>query len=353
MGDAQCAKRRRLGALKSSLPYCSQEAFVAIAQHREQLSDCTAKDLRKGRDEQTQIATPYGPLHTSLAVPLAEGAASQNVEIQNPFAILYFAVTTSAAFSEVVKQTLRVNPCSYVNPWHMIFYNDEVSPGNQLAFKNVRKLQGFYWSLLEWGAAALSNEDMWFELTFLRSTVTKTLRAGISGLIVTLVSFMFLSDTGHNFRNGVTIPLFDGTIVTLFIMFGITLADEGALHFIYESKGSAGLKCCALCCNVYDAKNERGIEETATPRGPVLHTCCEHAKLFLMTCAMHIAIVNRLISSATVLGKDMKGHTSHPTLFLNYVARYSAMRRAIRFYINTLLQRIRCNIICVRLPRTP
>jgi len=307
MADAakRAAKRQRLGELRATLPFISQEALSAISQ-RPDLPACSRKDIRKSRDDETKINTPYGTLHTTIEVPQLESDSPLQVEIQNPFAILWFSVTLSVAFSGLIANALQRCPCTFANPWHVIMYNDEISPGNQLAFKNARKLQGIYWSILELGIAALCNEECWFEVCFLRSVLTKTINGGIRMLIGAIITFMFLGSHGHNFTtSGVCITLACGRVVTLFLKYAITLADEAALHAIYESKGATGLKCCLLCLNCFDGKNARHIVESPDLGGAVLHTCSEFRKLVLLTPALLDAILARLVAAHGALGQDL------------------------------------------------
>ena len=49
---------------------------------------------------------------------------------------------------------------SPTTPLTLCLYADEVLPGNPLAVTTDRKLWCFYWTVLEFGSAALSNEDM-------------------------------------------------------------------------------------------------------------------------------------------------------------------------------------------------
>ena len=53
-------------------------------------------------------------------------------------------------------------------------YADEVVPGRELIAYNEKKLWVLYWSFLDFGPAALSNEDAWFTGLVLRSHMVKT-----------------------------------------------------------------------------------------------------------------------------------------------------------------------------------
>ena len=174
--DKRLAKRQRIAQLRAELPYVSQEALAAISvvAQRGNLPACSRKDIRIGRDADVSTDTPYGKLHTTIDAPQVDSSEPPlKIEIQNPFAMLWYAVTVSAAFNSMIGAALQRIPCTFEHPWRLLIYNDEISPGNQLAFKNARKLQGIYWTILELGIAALSNEDCWFEACFLRSMMSK------------------------------------------------------------------------------------------------------------------------------------------------------------------------------------
>ena len=57
------------------------------------------------------------------------------------------------------------------DPWSLILYTDEVTPGNALATQTSRKVYAIYYSFKEMGAAALACEDVWFCLATIRSTL--------------------------------------------------------------------------------------------------------------------------------------------------------------------------------------
>ena len=44
----------------------------------------------------------------------------------------------------------------------IIEYTDEIVPGRELIKNNDKKIWILYWSFLDFGPAALSNEDAWF-----------------------------------------------------------------------------------------------------------------------------------------------------------------------------------------------
>ena len=304
MGDENAAKRARILGLRDRLPFLSVAALAKVSEiaQTEPIPEITEKTIRMARNQECETATPYGKVHETIRVPGKLAGHSFDVEVQHPFAFLYYVISMSACLSNLILRLIDTVGCSPMNPWHLIFYNDEITPGNQLSYANLRKCQCVYWSLLEFGNY-LSDEEAWFCALLLRSTVAAKAVCGISTIVGLLVR-LFFSEVSHNFStSGITLKLFNGRTVQVWIRYAITLADEAALKYIYESKGSAGLKPCSLCINVYDAKNERGIVEGGRC---VLHTCADAGKLVFLTAVLFEAIVARLLAAAATSAEALK-----------------------------------------------
>lgn len=152
------AKLAKLCDLRCRVPFVSQSALAGILQLARQgeLPDtCRRQDIRASRDVAVQQQTPYGPLHQQIKVM----PGNIELEVQHPFAMLYHCSLKSAALSKLIAATAEKQPPTLMDPWHLVLYADEILPGNQLAYKHSRKFWGIYWSILEFGAAALSDED--------------------------------------------------------------------------------------------------------------------------------------------------------------------------------------------------
>ena len=154
-------KLARLRSLRDRLPYISQSALAAVLQiaKKEPLPSGHRKDLKAARDEVAKIHTPYGTLHRTIKLPHRVGGEDISVEMQDPFAMMYHCCETSRPFSALVSRCVAARPPTLATPWNIIFYTDEVSPGNQLGYKHPRKLWAIYWSVLEFGPEVLSDED--------------------------------------------------------------------------------------------------------------------------------------------------------------------------------------------------
>ena len=119
---------------------------------------------------------------------------------------------------------------SIANPWGLVIYNDEITMGNQLRKDSRRKLEGFYWSIINFGTDVLSDEMAWLEVCTVRSTIRKTMSAGLTGLFAALLKTLFADDGPDMSVAGIDVELFDHRHVHLWIALRMTIADESALH---------------------------------------------------------------------------------------------------------------------------
>ena len=89
-------------------------------------------------------------------------------------------------------EKLKDKPPSLENPWHIVLYTDEVTPGNPLATMNNRKFHAVYWSFMEFGANALSREEAWCTIAAEYSVHVSKLSAGLSQAVAKLLKCFFL-----------------------------------------------------------------------------------------------------------------------------------------------------------------
>lgn len=152
----------RLQALRATLPYMSHRALSAVLQAAQQgpLPDsCSRSSVARSRDAAVKLETPYGPLHQHIRVSVVGEDDPVCLEVQHPFAILYWQVRHCQRFARFIVRLHGRQPSSPVQPWKLVIYTDEITPGNQMAYQNARKLWGWYWSVLDFGSAALSDEE--------------------------------------------------------------------------------------------------------------------------------------------------------------------------------------------------
>ena len=297
-------------SLRQRLPQISQlalSALLKISQEEGLPSHVHRRQLRAARDRLIREATRYGPLHQVIEVPTKDDMFLK-VEVQHPLAMLCVAVPQSAYMSEVFRSALAKYPCSQHQPWDMVLYNDEVTPGNPLAHYNARKSETFYWTCLQFGSHVLCNESAWFEVCVLRSTLRKTVKGGLSGLAAAVLRHLFFNPERGQVdvsKAGVCFQLDDGMFVTIWLQLGIILADESALHSLLNFKGASGLKPCSKCSNVFlkHLMINRGI--TSTPDLEVVdHACADSTKFAKQSDAMVAAVLMRLEAAKGSTGFD-------------------------------------------------
>ena len=81
------------------------------------------------------------------------------------------------------------------------------------------------------------------------------------------------------------------------------IADECAIHSLYNCKGSSGIKPCLLCNNVFAAREVRNIVEADVSGKSVHHTEHDLSKLKPVTSGWLDAIVRRLTNGRAQLNK--------------------------------------------------
>ena len=134
------------------------------------------------------------------------------------------------------------------SPLSLVFYSDEITPGNVLRPDNKRKVHAFYIAFKEFGPAHLCQEAAWLPLAVLRSCVAKRVAGGFSAVCRTLLGTIFGGP--HCLQAaGVVLKLPEGPRL-VFARLSNILGDEAALKAIWSSKGAAGLLPCFNCKNV-------------------------------------------------------------------------------------------------------
>jgi hypothetical protein len=259
--DDRPTKLRKLNAFRRQLPHVTASALgailAAVATHG--LPDLhTRDDLRQARDLQAAAVTPYGPILQTVEVQSKDDTPKQ-LTIAHPFALLWTAVSECLPFMELFKEQLRQKPSTPEEPWRIILYSDEVTPGNVMSPNNKRKFHAIYWSFLELGAHALSREECWFCTATAYSTFINDLHAGLSQAFAAVIK-VFFDSSGFDFSlGGINLP-FSGGDIRLFAKLGVVIQDGGAHKSVWSSRGDAASKFCLLCKNLF-TKSSRMVDE--------------------------------------------------------------------------------------------
>ena len=262
-----------LQSLRSRMPHCTQSALAAMleAARGGQLPAqvCRRADIREARDAMCQRRTRYGTIHQHVELEFISGGRTR-VEMQSPQAMLYELTQSSQSFSAMLERAYDKHGSTVQRPWGLILYNDEITPGNQLRQQNPRKFEGFYWTLAEFGMENLCDEEAWLECLILQSSIRKRNAGGLSAVTAAVIKAFFTGE--HDMRlAGITLVLFNGRSIHIWVRLRIVVADESALHAMHGNMGSSGLKICMLCSNVYNWRTWRpqgaSLTRVRTQRG--------------------------------------------------------------------------------------
>ena len=199
------------------------------------------------RKSMCKTQTPYGEIVRPVKLACPDGA-TVDAALQHPLAMLYHVASTSSDFADVLRRSIIAHPCVGGLPWNIIFYQDGIDPSDGLSNNHSRKSNVFYWSFLEFGMAALSNEQNWFPLALGRYNQLMKAECAITQLALKAIN-QFFDPNGHDIElGGVTLKLHGlGELLTIFAILGVVLADEPAIKEIYACKGHSGTKPCLIC----------------------------------------------------------------------------------------------------------
>ena len=247
------AKLRRLNDFRRSKPHCSASAMSQILTDIKTngLPDlCDRNSMRQSRDLMTSSHGAYGRIGQSMQCEDTDGNVKR-IPIACPFASLTAALDECEGFRRFMKHRLQLHPTSPEAPWSIIFYSDEVTPGNPLATLNNRKFQAVYWSFLEFGVAALSHEESWFVLmTEFSTLINHSLSGGLSQAFACLIKCFFQPDGFHMSHGGITVDTGEG-VTKLFAKLGVVIQDGGAHKAVWQCRGDGASKFCILCKNLF------------------------------------------------------------------------------------------------------
>ena len=119
--------------------------------------------MREGRDRVAHLVTPYGCILKPMS-SVSKTGVMVDLPIACPLASLTYALEESDGLRSLFKQRLALKPSSPEEPWTIVSYCDEVTPGNLLANLNRRRFHSPCLSFIELGTEALSHEESWFIL---------------------------------------------------------------------------------------------------------------------------------------------------------------------------------------------
>jgi hypothetical protein len=261
----RATKLQRLERFRRNNPHVSATALSSIlnAVERDGMPEMHGRmDVARARDATIKQDTPYGQLQTELELDTKTGTKVK-FRILNLFALLFVAFNSCGGFHTYMAERLQAHPSSVDNPWSLVLYTDEITPGNVLAPDNKRKIQAIYVSFMELEPHMLSREEAWFTIGTIRSKTVKSLHGGMSQLIGAILKHLFIGIVSLS-ATGVCLQHGNRQMVRLFARLHCIIQDGNAHKELFHCKGSSGTKFCMLCRNIVamaahiDADTENG-----------------------------------------------------------------------------------------------
>ena len=275
--------------LRSYVSQAGLAGVLKLVRERGVPTATSRMSVKRSREQSTRVNTPYGPLIKSFT------CKGEKVEYVCPAALLSHTCINCSGFSMFMGSRLEESPSDLSNKWGLIWYVDEVAPGNQLRHDNRRKIYAVYYSFLQFGAAALSCESCWMVLTVLRSSVVNRL-GGMGDIFPHIMSCFFGQP---DLRSGLLLQC-TGTPRMLCACLQVVVADEAALKSVWENKGSGGHLPCLLCSNCVLSRWQLHTHDIHHHLIPITET--DTTKFVKHNTASIQAIVHHLTAQRLVLG---------------------------------------------------
>lgn len=228
--------------------YVTQSALAAILEELNNLGYTVPEarsrnSIKRARAADLPDDAVYGNLIKQITMITSQGG-DETFAYVDPLAMMRVMYTSCSKFAALIDAG---PPCSREQPWDIIFYNDEIKPGNQVKHDNRAKMQALYWTVKQFGMvapAALSSESAWIPLACARSQRVLTIDGGTSAFMARCIE-LFSINNGELQDVGIIL----GRRV-IFLKVTMSLADYGAHQFLLGFRGASGLLPCVTCGNV-------------------------------------------------------------------------------------------------------
>jgi hypothetical protein len=212
---------------------------------------------------------PCGPLLETRQLMLdGDGGTAAPWLIVNPMSLIRVAAAKQPALARML-EGLR----SDGKRPRVVFYMDEIKPGNVLHPDHGKTQACFYWTLMELPSWFRARAGGWFHYTTLPMKQVVRVAGRQSFIMARMLDSFFGADLPFNFHTGFPCPGSEGSFVFAAVP-GAVLADEKALKEIFCLKGASGTKPCFQCSNVVGH-----MPPNVVAHG-LVHVSCPHPERF-------------------------------------------------------------------------
>lgn len=226
--------------------------------------DVSDLDLNN-REIERALQGTYGALLTEITLDTSKGPFRW--ELAEPSAILQ-AYLQTPSLTPYVRDMLSRCGTDPRNPVRLIFYCDELVPGNALKLNNKRKTNAYYVTPLQLAPELRAHREVWIPLGFLRSCVAKSIHW--SEVAAKLFERAFVGPRSIK-DAGIVLKLGSDQPRLVFFEFHGMIGDSPALQGVWGSLGCNGNFPCIECVNVISKASELTAHDVT---GGLVDTSC-------------------------------------------------------------------------------
>lgn len=230
-----------------AVPGCTEAALHKVLGKVSAHAAADAADVEEARAFRKRTQRIHAKILKSVAdeMPLKlKNGNTETIPVARLDALMTWFATECVCFAKLLKRTCESTGGEGLT---LIWYADEVTPGNPLAPDNLRKAYLFYITCLEFGSATRS-EHAWLPVALCKTICVDKLEGGLTRLARDMLMRWMPS---RLFSTGMVMNL-NGTYVLVKLARSQTklLADYAADCSVWASKTASGIRPCLYCQNV-------------------------------------------------------------------------------------------------------
>lgn len=259
MDDRPC-KLAKLTKLRKTIPHTTKASLQAILNciKDDGCPDLSnAKHMREGCKAALDQFCGYGPLLLNHSLVCKSGQ-KKTVALVNVLSWLHGAYKAGGGWFTLMKQAMASNQSTL----SLVFYADEITPGNVLANVPTRKIWALYMTVKEF-KQAMQKEAAWVTVGIIRSSIVAAVDGHLSQIFSALLDSIFNSNSCNVSELGMQLQEPDGTSAAsrLMLQLGLMIMDGQASKYCWSTKGDSGSRFCQQCANIFQLADDKDDDE--------------------------------------------------------------------------------------------
>ena len=233
--------------------------------------------MREGTRAGLSQWSGYGPLLLEHEL-VCKGGSRKCVTLVNLLSWLHGAYKAGGGWHGLLKQTMA----THHGPLSLVFYSDEVTPGNVLANVPTRKLWAIYTSIKQFGLA-LQHEAAWITVGLIRSDIVSSLDGHLSQVFSALLLSIFNNPFCNVLDLGLQLQEPEGSLAPgrLCLQLGFMIMDGQAAKFCWSRNGDSGSRFCQQCANIFQMAADNDEDEDVDVNLSEVSRFCKFNELHL------------------------------------------------------------------------